>query len=121
MNARTSISWCVVGGLVTLNVAWATPPAAGPVPEDPVEAIVAHLPDEGVRRLALETLQHNPQVAVAAAEAEAAEAGSTVTERLQLSSTTEAQPVVSSQLPWVPQSSAAVAQSARHSPLPSWS
>ena len=72
MNARTSISCCVVGGLATLNVAWATPPAAGPAPDDPVEAIVSHLPDEGVRRLVLEVLQRNPQVAVAAAEAEAA-------------------------------------------------
>jgi outer membrane protein TolC len=41
------------------------------VPDDPVEAIVAHLPDEGVRRLVLEVLQRNPRVVVADAEAEA--------------------------------------------------
>lgn len=72
MNARQLIAWTVTGLAVAHGTAW----AAGPAPTDgepaSADAVAARIADDDLRRLLLEVLERNPQVAVADAEAQTA-------------------------------------------------
>jgi len=66
------IAWTVTGVAAACGPAWADGPAPREGERGSADAIVAHIDDGDLRRLVLETLERNPEVAVADAEARTA-------------------------------------------------